>query len=107
MTGSQQDTTSSLTHTDHIASGRGAQDTVLADQQLLHAVGSADLRDQLDDLGVVVTAITTNDQEGALSTLRDGKEDASDEGFGVVGLLEDGDLLTETRTGRERRQHCP
>ena len=97
MTGSQEDTTGSLTLADEVASSGGTEDAVLADQQLLDTIGSTDLSDLLDDLSVVVTTITTNDEESSLSTLGDGEDDAGDEGLGVVGLLEDLDLLTKTR----------
>jgi len=109
VTGSQQDTTRGLPLADHVAGGGRAQDSILTDDQLLHAVRSADPGDQLNDLGVVEAAITTNDQESALCTLGDGEEDASDEGLGVVGLLEDGDLLAKTGTEESQSAgttHC-
>lgn len=105
MTGSQQNTTCGLFHADHVAGGGRAQKSILTNDQLLHAVRSADLRDLLNNLGVEVAAITTNDQEGALCTLGDGEEDTSDEGLGVVGLLEDGDLLAKTRA-EDSQQRC-
>jgi hypothetical protein len=48
-----------------------AEDAVLTNQQLLHAVGSTDLCDLLGDLGVPVTSISSNDEEGTLRALRD------------------------------------
>lgn len=99
MAGSQKDTTGRLPLANDVAGGWSAQNAVLSDQELLHAVCGADLGDFLNDLGVVVAAITTNDQERALSTLGDGQENTGDEGFGVVGLLEDGDLLAQTGAG--------
>jgi hypothetical protein len=39
-----------------------AENAFLADQQLLDAIGSANLRNQLRDLGVPVPTITTNYQ---------------------------------------------
>jgi hypothetical protein len=98
VTGSQQDTTSGLSHTDQVAGGRGAEDAILADQELLDTVGSADFGNLLDNLGVIVATITTNDKESSFSTLRDGEQDAGDESFGVVGLLEDLDPFTKTRS---------
>lgn len=98
------------------------QNAVLADEQLLDTVCSTDLCDQLDDLGVPVTAITTNNQEGAcslvsvvvgrwrccrgeglvkltLDTFWDGLQNAGDKRFTVVGLLEDSGPLSKTRSG--------
>lgn len=46
----------------------------------------------------MVATVTANNEEGTLNTFGDGEEDASDEGLGVVGLLEDDHLLAETRT---------
>lgn len=97
MTGRQQNTTGSLSHTDQVAGGGGTENAILADQELLDAVGSTDLGNLLDNLGVVIATITTDDKESSLSTLRDGEQDAGDESFGVVGLLEDLDLLAKTR----------
>ena len=100
MTGGQQDTTGRLAHANQIAGRGGTHDTILADQQLLDTIGGGDLGDLVDHLIVVVTAITTNDEERALDTLRNGQENTRNEGFGVVGLLEDLDLLAEARTVR-------
>lgn len=46
-----------------MASSRGRQNTVLADEELLDTIGSADLGNQLDDLGVPVAAITADDEK--------------------------------------------
>lgn len=100
VTGSQQNTTRRLAHTNQVASGRCTHDAVLADQQLLDAIGGGDLGNLVDHYIVVETTITTNDEERVLDTLGNGQENTGDEGFGVVGLLEDLDLLAETRTER-------
>lgn len=100
VTGSQQNTTRRLAYTNQVASGRGTHDAVLADQQLLDAIGGGDLGNLVDHYIVVETAITTNDEERVLDTLGNGQKNTGDEGFGVVGLLEDLDLLAETRTER-------
>lgn len=71
MTGSQQDTTSCLSHADQVASRRSTQNTVLAYQELLDTIGGANLGNLGDNLGVVKATITTNDQERVLHTLRD------------------------------------
>ena len=81
MTGSEEDTTGSLPYPDHMASSRSAEDTILTDQQLLHAVSCADFRNQLCDLGIPETTITTNDEESALGALRDRLENAGNEGL--------------------------
>lgn len=65
VAGSQEDTASSLPLADDMAGSGSGQNAVLADEQLLDTIGGTDLRDQLDDLGVPVPAITANNQEGA------------------------------------------
>jgi hypothetical protein len=99
VTGGQQDTTSGLTNADQVACSGGAENAILADQQLLNTVGSADLGDLGDHLRVVVATITTNDDGCILGAFGNGEEDAGNEGLGIVGLLEDLDLLAKTRTG--------
>jgi hypothetical protein len=100
VTGGQQNTTRGLAHANQVAGRGGTHDTILADQQLLDTVGGGDLSDLVDHFIVVVTAIATNDEEGVLDTLGNGQEDTRNEGFGVVRLLEDLDLLAETRTAQ-------
>lgn len=99
MTGSQEDTTGCLSHANEVASSRGTHDTMLSNQELLYAISGTDLCDLGDDLGIVVTTITTNNEERTLNTLRDRQKNAGNEGFGVVGLLEDLDLLAKTGAG--------
>lgn len=65
MAGSQENASGSLAQADNMASSRGGQNAILADEELLDTVGSTNLSNQLNDLGVPVTAITTNDEEGA------------------------------------------
>lgn len=96
MTGSQQNTTGSLPDTDQVTGSRGTEDAVLAHEQLLDTVSGTDLCDLLNNLGVVVTTITGDDESSILSTFGDRQDDAGHESFGVVGLLEDLDLLTKT-----------
>jgi hypothetical protein len=48
-----------------------AENAVVADQQLLDAVRSTHLGDQLRDLGVPVAAITADDEERVLDALGD------------------------------------
>jgi hypothetical protein len=98
MAGCQQDTTSGLADPDDVAGRWCAENALLADQQLLDAVGSTDLSDQLSDLGVPVPAVAANDEGGAFNALGNGEQDAGNEGLRVVILLEDLDLLAQTRT---------
>jgi hypothetical protein len=70
-----------------------AEDASLSDDQLLHSVCSSDLCNKLYNLRIVVSAITTDHQERTLNAFWDGKKDRCDEGFAVVGLLENRDLL--------------
>lgn len=98
MTGSQQNTTSSFPLADKVTGRWGAENAVLSDQELLHAVCSANLCDCLYDLRVVVATVTADNEERALHAFGDGKEDTGDEGLGIIGLLEDDDLFAKTRT---------
>lgn len=107
VTGSQQNTTGSLPDTDQVTGSRGTEDAVLADEQLFDTVSGTNLCDLLNNLGVVVTAITGDNEGGILSTFGDRQDDAGHEGFGVVGLLEDLDLLTKTgAVERESQVRC-
>lgn len=122
VAGSQKDTASGFSLADDMAGSGCGQNAVLADKKLLDAVGSTDLGNQLDHLGVPETTITTNDEESTwkvsesatmatsdtacvcvlvltLSSLRNGQQNAGDERFTVVRLLEDSDLLAKTRAG--------
>jgi hypothetical protein len=77
----------------------GAENAILANDELLDTVCGTNLCNGLGDLGVPVTAVTTNDEGRVLDTLGDGEEDAGDERLRVVLLLEDLDLLTKTGAG--------
>jgi hypothetical protein len=50
----------------------------------------------LNDFRVIESSISSNDQGGTFNSFGDGEEDACDERFAVMGLLEDGDLFTKT-----------
>jgi hypothetical protein len=81
VAGSQEDAARRLADADEVTGSRCAHDTILADQELLDAVGSANLGDGLGDFGVPVAAITTNDEERALDAFRDGLEDTGNKGL--------------------------
>lgn len=64
MGGGQEDTTGGLPLADDMAgSGRG-QDAILADQELLDTVCRTNLGNDLDNLGIPESTITTNDKVG-------------------------------------------
>jgi hypothetical protein len=65
VAGSQQDATGGFAFADDMAGGGRREDAILTDQQLLDAVGRANLGNQLNDLGVPESAITTNDEKGS------------------------------------------
>jgi hypothetical protein len=94
VAGSQQDTAGSFPYPNDMAGCGCAENAILTDQQLLDTVGGANLGNQLSDLWVPVAAITADDEDGAVNALRNRLEDAGNEGFRVVILLEDLDLLT-------------
>lgn len=68
----------------------------MSDDKLLHSVRSSDLRNDLCDLWIPESAITTNNQCAALDAFGNGEKSCCDERLGVVSLLEDLDLLTKT-----------
>ena len=96
MGSGKKDTTSCLALADNVGGGWSTEDTVLADEKLLDTVCGTNLSNQLNDLWVPVTTITTNNQEAVLDTFWNGKEDRGNEGLRVVRLLENHDLLTKT-----------
>lgn len=96
VTGSQKDTTGSFAFANNVTGGRCTQDPILTDQELLDAICSSNLGNQLHNFWVPVSSITTNDQEAALDTFWDREEDRGDERFTVVFLLEDDDLFPQT-----------
>jgi hypothetical protein len=98
VAGRQQDAAGSFPYPNDVAGCGCAEDAILTDKQLLDTVGGTNLGNQLSNLGVPVAAITANDEDGAVDALRNGLKDAGDEGFRVVVLLEDLDLLTQART---------
>ena len=121
MAGSQENATSGLAFANEVAGGRRRQNAVLADQQLLNAICRADLSNQLDNLGVPIPPIAADDEKGAFQrsvgklfsvvaqglwvvvdltfgALRNRQEDTRNKGLAVVRLLEDRDLLAQTRT---------
>jgi hypothetical protein len=65
VAGSQQDASCSLPLPDDMTRGRCAEDTVLSDQELLDAICWGDLCNLLDNLWVVVSSITTDDEESS------------------------------------------
>ena len=97
VTGRQQDATSSLSLPDDVTRSWGTQNAVLTDDELLDAVRGRDLCDDLGDLWVPVAAITTNDEGAAFITFWNGQNDSRNKVLGVVGLLEDLDLLAQAR----------
>lgn len=81
VTSRQQDTTRRLSLPNHMASCRSAQNALLSYQQLLHAVRSSDLGDQLDDFGVIVSSIPADNKKRTLCAFGDGLENACNKGL--------------------------
>lgn len=104
VAGRQQDTTRRLANTDQIAGSGRAHDAILANEQLLDAIGSSNLCNDLGDLWVPVAAITANDEVRVLDALGNGQEDGGDKVLRVVRLLEDLDLFAKTRAARGQRR---
>lgn len=96
MTSGQQNTTSSFSKADDVRGSWCAEDAIVSDDELLYSICSSDLCNDLCDLWVPESAITTNNQCAALDAFGNGEKSCSDKGLGVVRLLEDLDLLTKT-----------
>jgi hypothetical protein len=62
---SKQNTTSRLAEANDMTCGGSGKNSILADQKLLDTVCRTDFGNQLNDLGIPVPAITTNDEERA------------------------------------------
>lgn len=62
MAGSQQDATSRLPSPNNVTSSGRAENAILADDELLHAVRCSDLGDQLCNFGIPVASISTDDE---------------------------------------------
>ena len=69
MARSEQNPSSGLSLSNHMAGGRGTQDRILPDQQLLHSISGSDPSNELDNLRVVIPSITTNDKGSTLNAL--------------------------------------
>ena len=79
VTGGQEDTTSSFSDADNVTGSGSAENAILTDDQLLDAICSTNLCNQLADLRVPKSSITTNDKERAIYTFGYGQEDGGDE----------------------------
>lgn len=104
MACSEEDTTCGFPYPNDMTRRGRAQDAILANDQLLHTIGSPDFRDQLDELWIVEASIACNDKCTAFSTFRYGEKDACDEGFAVMRLLEHCGLFAEPRSG-DKSEH--
>ena len=71
MTGSEQDSTSSLPFPDDMAGGWRAQYAILSDENLLDSICSPNFGNQLYHLWVVKSSIPSNDEEAAFCALGD------------------------------------
>src|ERR1700722_2391367 len=77
-----------------------AENAILSIYQLLDAICSTNLGNQLHYLWIVIASITTNDQEGPLHAFWDREQDRCSERLRVMRLLKDGDLLAQARGAR-------
>ena len=97
MAGCEQDASCCFALADDMAGGWRAEDAILTDKELLDPVRCSNLCDLLHDFRIVESAVSSNDQECACCTFGNGQENGSNEGFAVMWLLEDCDLLAEPR----------
>lgn len=96
VTGSEQDSTSCFPLTDDMAGSWCTENPMLSDNKLFDPISGSNLCDELNDLRIPESPISTNHQCSIFRALGDGEKDRCDEGFGVVGLLEHSDLLAKT-----------
>lgn len=101
VTGGQQDASRCLLDSDDVTGSRCAQNAIVTDDQLLDAVCRTNFGNQLCDFWIPVASITADNEGRSFYSFRDGEEDAGNEGFAVVLLLEDLDLLSKSRTAIE------
>ena len=71
MTGSEQDSTSSLSFPDDMAGGWRAQYAILSDENFLDTICSPNLSNQLYHLRVVESSIPSDDKEATFGALGD------------------------------------
>ena len=69
VTGGEQDAACGFVLADDVARRGCAHDTVLTKYELLDAIGSSNLDDELHDLGVPEAAVTADDEEAAIDAL--------------------------------------
>lgn len=98
MAGSKEDTARGIAFPNNVAGSRSTQNPILSDQQFFDSVCSSDLGNQLHGFGVVVTPISPDNQEATIDALGNREQNTGNERFAVVVLLEDGNLLSKTRT---------
>ncbi|KAH3662331.1 hypothetical protein OGAPHI_005583 [Ogataea philodendri] len=112
--GGQNDTSSdslSVCSDDQRGSGSG-QNTVLTNDQLLDFVSGTDLGNHLDNVVIVVSSVSSNNQRGALSAFWNGIEHCLDEVLGTedqildiarsVGPVVSSKLLFDRETGKSK-----
>ena len=95
VTRSQEDTARSFPLPDNVAGGWCAEDAILSYQEPLDSICCSDFGNQLHHLRVVISSVSSNDQEAAFYTFRDRQEYASDERLAVVSLLKNSDPLAK------------
>ena len=71
MASSQEDTSSGFSLANDMARSRGTENAVLSDQELLDSVSCPNLGNQLNDLGVVVSSIPTDDKKASFDAFGD------------------------------------
>ena len=94
MAGGENDAAERLALTDYRGCRRCREKPPTPDQQVTEAARSRHFDDGLDGAVVVEAAVAADDQGFSLKAV-EAVEDGLHEIFEIVGLLEDGDLLSE------------
>jgi hypothetical protein len=98
VTSRQKNSTRSFSLADDMASGWCAENTLMTDNELLHAICRSHFGDGLRNLLIPVSTITPDNQCAAIDSFWDCQEDTGNERLAVVVLLKDFDFLAETRS---------
>lgn len=100
VTGSEKYTTCSFPLANDMAGSWCAENSLMADNEFLHAICRSHLCDGLGYLLVPVPAIAANNECAAINTFWDCQENTGNERLAVMVFLKDFDFLSETRPVR-------
>ena len=95
MASRKEDPAGCLSLADDMTGCWRAENAILTDQELLDPIGGPDSCNQLHDLGIPISAISSDYQETTGYTFGYCEQDARHEGFAIMWLSKDCDFLPE------------